>query len=110
MHARRHADRLRDIFRHHRFGHHHGVLEAEGVLQFRLQCEAFRHFALDPDLDFPLLQGLVDVPDHGDAADAKPVSDLVLGQAFDIVHPCDPHAVARNASGTAVVAFYPRLS
>ena len=102
IHAGRDADRLGDVGGLRRLGHHDRFAEAEGLLQLRLKLEAFGDLAVDPDLDLALLDRLVDVAHHGDAANAETVGDLVLGQAFDIIHPGDAHAVARDAPGATL--------
>ncbi len=103
IHAGGNADRLGDMLGQGGFGHHHGILEAEDLLQFRLEFEALGDIAFDPDLDFALADRLVDVAHHGDAADTQLVGNLVLRQSFDIVHPGDAHAVARNAARPAIL-------
>ena len=67
-----------------------------------LHMAQFGNFTLDPYLHFALLDGFVDIAHHRDPPDAEFAGDLVLGQALDIIHPCNAHPVAGNAAGTAV--------
>jgi len=74
-----------------RRGNDHRVHELEALAQPGFQLDAFRQRRIEADPHHARFQrfreDLVDPP----PGDVHPLSDLLLGEAFDMIEPCGPH-------------------